>query len=206
MRDPIFLGSQAINYEDYLALEEKSKTKHEFTGGKIRAMAGGTPKHARLASNTFGRLFMALDGKPCQPLTSDQRVRVEEIHEGFYPDVLVSCPPEEFSPFDRNALTNPTLIVEVLSPSTRGYDKTQKFGAYSLLPSLRDLVFLEPDFVCLEHYHRESPQDEWRYRVYYKRTDVFTLEHLGVQLSLEEIYRNVDASEVLTLPLENSDK
>jgi len=74
-------------------------------------------------------------------------VRVEATGDAFYPDALVSCPPQEFSSFDRNALTNPTLILEVLSPATRRYDRSSKFAAYSQIELLRDIIFLETEFV-----------------------------------------------------------
>jgi Uma2 family endonuclease len=197
MRDSIYTPRPKTTYADYLEFEEKSQTKHEFCGNEIRAMAGGTPKHARLATNFLVRLGVGLDGQSCQPINSDQRVRVEATADAFYPDAIVSCPPQQFSPFDRNALTNPTLILEVLSPATRRYDRSAKFAAYSQIQSLRDIIFLETEFVQLEHFHRENAAQEWQFRGYFRREDRVRIESLGIELALEEIYRGVEATNAI---------
>lgn len=197
MRDPIYSPHTPISYADYLAADEASSKKHEFCGGAIRAMAGGTPTHSKLGTNALGELYSALRGRSCQPRNSDQRVRVDETGEAFYPDALVVCAPDEYSSFDRNALVNPTLILEVMSPSTREFDRTAKFASYSLIPSLRDVLFIESNFVRIEHYHRENAQTEWFYRAFYRRADSFSIESLQISLSLEAIYLGVDVPDAL---------
>ncbi|MGH8471968.1 MAG: Uma2 family endonuclease, partial [Gammaproteobacteria bacterium] len=109
-------------WAEYIALEASSNVKHEYLDGQIYAMAGGTPEHAALAAAVTGLLFPQLRGSPCRAHDADLRVRVPKTGLATYPDVTIVCGPSERDPDDRNAVTNPTLIVEVLSQSTEDYD------------------------------------------------------------------------------------
>ena len=119
------------SWADYLALEESSNVKHEFLGGQIYGIAGGTPEHAALKAAITGLLFAQLRGGRCRLHDADLRVRVPETGLATYPDVTVACGPLERHPQDQDAVTNPTLIVEVLSRSTADYDRGDKFEHYS---------------------------------------------------------------------------
>jgi Uma2 family endonuclease len=137
---------------DYLALEESSNVKHEFLDGQIYGMAGGTPEHAALAAAVIGLLFEQLRGGPCRAHDADLRVRVLETGLATYPDVTVVCGPLERDPEDENAVTNPTLIVEILSRSTEQYDRGDKFEHYKRIPSLLQYVLVS---------HREREMEVW---------------------------------------------
>ena len=140
------------SHADYLALEASSNVKHEFLDGQIYGMAGGTPEHAALAGAVVGLLFAQLQRGRCRVHDSDLRVRVLATGLATYPDVTVVCGPLERDPEDHNAVTNPTLIVEVLSRSTEEYDRGDKFEHYKQMPSLREYVLIS---------HREREIEVW---------------------------------------------
>jgi Uma2 family endonuclease len=129
------------SYVDYLALEASSNVKHEFLGGQIYAMAGGTPEHAALAAAVIGLLFAQLRGGNCRAYDADLRVRTPS-GLATYPDVTVICGPSERDEADPQSITNPTLLVEVLSRSTEEYDAGDKFEHYKTLESLRQYVLV----------------------------------------------------------------
>jgi len=139
-------------WSEYLALEDSSNVKHEFLDGQIYAMAGGTPEHAALAAATIGILFGQLRSGRCRVHDSDLRIRVLQTGLATYPDATVVCGPLERDPADDNAVTNPTLLVEVLSRSTEEYDRGDKFEHYKRIPSLRQYVLVS---------HREREIEVW---------------------------------------------
>jgi len=115
-------------FREYLELEARSELRHEFFDGAVYAMSGGSPDHSRLAANVI-TLATQLTGKACQAFTSDPLVRVLATGLATHPDVSVVCGSLERDPEDRNPVTNPVLIVEVLSPSTERYDREEKIAA-----------------------------------------------------------------------------
>jgi Uma2 family endonuclease len=130
-----------FTYGEYLALEASSNVKHEFLGGQIYAMAGGTPEHAALAAAVIGLLFPQVRGGNRRAYDADLRVRTPS-GLATYPDVTVICGPSERDESDPQAVTNPALIIEVLSRSTEEYDAGDKFEHYKTLPSLRQYVLV----------------------------------------------------------------
>ena len=143
------------SYAEYLIYERDSGMKHEYDGGEIIAMAGGTLRHSALAS----RISAALENgrKPgCVAFQSDQRVRILATGKATYPDALMVCDPIERDPADpnRTTITNPTLIVEVLSPTTEQNDRGDKWQHYQLLPSLQEYVLVSQSQPRVEHYRR----------------------------------------------------
>src|SRR5262249_42574691 len=143
------------SYEAYLAYERDSGMKHEYDDGEIIAMAGGSRRHNALAS----RISAALENgrKPgCVAFQSDQRVRILATSRATYPDVSMVCGPIEGDPADPNGatITNPTLIIEVLSPTTEQKDRGDKWQDYQLLPSLQEYVLVSQSQPRVEHYRR----------------------------------------------------
>lgn len=171
--------------EDYLQMETQSGEKHEFLQGQAYAMAGGTFNHARVAGNLFASLRQLLRGKPCQPMNSDMRVHTPSGLD-TYPDVSVYCGQPELGD-KQTTLLNPILLVEVLSPSTREYDRSSKFAHYRSIPGLQDYLLVDPEAVSVEHFHCLK-RDEWLLRVYSERDDVLVLDALGISLPLSEFY------------------
>lgn len=137
---------------EYVAFEASSNVRHEFLDGQIYGMAGGTPEHAALAAAVIGLLFGQLRGSRCRSYDADLRVRVLETGLATYPDVTIVCGPPQRDPEDDNAVTNPTLLVEVTSPSTESYDRGEKFRHYRRIASLRQYVIVS---------HRERTVDVW---------------------------------------------
>lgn len=133
------------SYGDYLALEAASNVRHEYLDGQIYGMAGGSPEHAALAASVVGLLFPQLMGGKCRAYSSDLRIRVPATGLATYPDVAVVCGPRQRDPEDDDAVTNPTLLVEVLSPSTERYDRGDKFEHYKQLDSLRQYLLVRQD-------------------------------------------------------------
>src|SRR3954453_6572610 len=128
-------------YADYLALEASSNVKHEYLGGQIYAMAGGTPEHAALAAAVIGLLFSQLRGTSCRAYDSDLRVRTPS-GLATYPDVAVVCGTTERDAADPQAVTNPVLLIEVQSRTTEEYDAGDKFEHYKSLGSLKQYVLV----------------------------------------------------------------
>ncbi|MFI5301564.1 MAG: Uma2 family endonuclease [Polyangiales bacterium] len=132
-------------FDEYLAMERASDVRLQWVAGEVFAMAGETPEHSLVKSNLVASMVVALRGKPCLALDSDQKVDILEGDLATYPDLTVVCGPLARSPRDPNALTNPTLVVEVISPSTEAHDLGFKTRHYKRLASLRQILFVWPE-------------------------------------------------------------
>ncbi len=146
--------------EEFVELEQYSNVRHEFFAGQIYAMAGGTPEHGTYCANVIALLSSQLQSMPCRVMTSDVRIRVGETGLSTYPDVSVVCGSAERDRRDANAITNPVVLVEVLSPSTEEYDRGEKLEHYKRMPSLREVLFVAHDTRRLE-VHRRHPDGSW---------------------------------------------
>lgn len=171
-------------YADYLALEASSNVKHEFLGGQIYAMAGGTPEHAALAAAAIGLLFAQLRGGRCRAYDADLRVRTPS-GLATYPDVTVICGPSERDDVDQQSVTNPTLIIEVLSRSTEEYDAGDKFEHYKTLQSLRQYVLVSHRERSVEVWTR-AEDGEWR-PVIVREGEIAKLS-IDARLDVHELY------------------
>ena len=182
----------SLTPEEYLAFERKATTKHEYFNGQIVAMSGASFAHNFITSNTANQLYNQLIDSECQVATSDMRVKVTEIDSYFYPDVVVVCgePRAEDDTFD--TLLNPTLIVEVLSPSTEGYDRGEKFEHYQQIASLKDYILISQDEVHVEHYYRQG--SEWLRNEFQELVDVLSLLSIDCELRLQDVYRRVEVA------------
>jgi len=172
---------------EYLALDAVSSDKHEFYDGQIFAMSGGTFNHSTIGLNVATALRNLLRGKPCQPMNSDMRVHTPSALD-TYPDISVFCGEPELSDNDRT-LHNPMVIIEVLSPSTRNYDRGDKFWHYRSIPDLQDYLLIDSESVNVEHHHRQS-KDEWLLHTYYSLADTISLDALGIELPLTMFYED----------------
>lgn len=171
---------------DYLALEASSNTKHEYLDGQIYAMAGGTPEHAALAAAVIGLLFGQLRTGRCRAYDADLRVRVLETGLTTYPDVTVVCGKREVDSEDVQAVTNPTLIVEVLSRSTADYDRGDKFDHYKTMPSLKQYVLVSYRDPSVEVWTRTG-EGTWTAEVF-GEGGVAKLECIQATLDIRELY------------------
>lgn len=179
-----------MRYAEYLALERSATQKHEYVNGRVYAMAGGSPEHARLAGAVIAALTTALRGKPCAAFSSDLRVRILATGRATYPDVTVVCGKLERAEDDPDAVTNPGVIVEVLSDTTESDDRGDKWAHYQRVPSLREYVLVSQRTQRIEVYSRDREQAGlWHYREHEAGAQV-ELPSLGVSLAVDDVYAN----------------
>lgn len=141
---------------DYLVWETAQDMRSEFINGEVYGMAGGTLEHNAATGATFATLRQHLKGTPCRAFVSDVKVQVEASSSFFYPDVVVTCQAADAANPQAQALTHPTLIAEVLSPSTAAFDRGGKFAHYRLLDSLQEYVLIDTDTPRVEVFRRNA--------------------------------------------------
>ena len=174
----------------YLAMEVVSEEKHEYYDGEIYLLAGGTREHSLIAVNTIVALGNKLASKPCEVYNSDMRSLVERSGLYTYPDVMVICGKVRMVERRNDTVTNPVLIVEVLSESTRDYDRGMKFNFYKQIPSLQEYVVVESERARVELYRR-GEKEAWTVEAYVNLDAVLPLTSVDCQVSLREIYSKV---------------
>jgi len=180
---------QSYDREEYLVLEQLTDVKHEFFHGAIFAMAGRTFNHAKITINIAIELVNKLRGKNCTLLGSDMRVHTPSGLD-TYPDVSVFCGKPELQDNQRTLL-NPSVIIEVLSPSTRNYDRGTKFALYRAIPCLQDYLLVDSEDVSVEHYRRLNSY-EWILHDYQDIKDQIPLTTLEESLNLRVIYEQIE--------------
>lgn len=177
-----------VSEEEYLRREREALDKSEYYAGAILAMAGGSTRHNRMCSAVTVSLGVQLRGRPCQPYSSDQRLMTPgRLYT--YPDVAVYCGKVELRPGTSDVATNPTVLVEVLSDSTREYDTGDKLEAYQQIPSLQHVLLVEPDEVAVTVVSRDN--GEWTSKRLTRRHDVVRLPAIGVEFPLSELYADL---------------
>ena len=179
---------QPYSFDDYIELEASSTIKHEFFEGEVWAMAGGSPNHAAIAANMVRLLSLALIEKRCQVFNSDVRIRVKETGLATYPDVSVVCDKIELDPVDRKGHTaiNPTLLVEVLSPSTETYDRGEKLAHYKRIDALQEILLVAHDEHRVDLWRRTT--DSWT-QLIFGPGQVVELESLHrIGLPVDDVY------------------
>lgn len=178
-----------VSVEDYLAGEEASEVKHEYLGGVVHAMAGGTNRHAAIATNAVTALGLRLRGKPCRASNSDAKVRIElpDHTRFYYPDAQVIC---RSNPGTDRFQDAPVVIVEVLSESTRRIDSGEKRDAYLTIPSLQVLLLVEPDQPLVIAYRRREGGG-FEAGQYDDLEAVIDLSAIGIELPLAEFYSDL---------------
>jgi Uma2 family endonuclease len=173
-----------MTYDEYLALEASGAEKHEYVNGEVLAMAGCSPEHGRLASR-FARLVGAtLTGRPCDTFSSDVRIRIESTKRSTYPDLSIVCGKLERSADDPNAITNPRVIVEVLSESTEAADRGDKWAHYQRIPSLEEYVLVSQHEQRVEVFRRG--EQGWVYEAV--TSGRVELPSVGGSVELDELY------------------
>jgi Uma2 family endonuclease len=171
--------------EDYLGVEEMSGVRHELVDGQIFAMAGGTPEHAALAASAVVLLGSKLRGNPCRPYSGDLRIRVLATGLATYPDAAVICGEPVRDPSSATHVTNPSVIIEVLSPSTEAYDRGEKREHYQQIDALREYVLISQHQRRVEVFRRVD--SGWTHDVHDAGSTI-DLASLGISLSTDELY------------------
>jgi Uma2 family endonuclease len=173
------------SFAEYLELEAASNTRHEYWNGEIYAMGGGSPAHAALAMAVGASLVAQTRGGPCRVFSSDLMVRVKASGMATYPDVTVVCGELEPDPDNPNAVTNPVVLIEVLSESTGAYDRGEKLEQYKTIESLQTVLLISQTSCRVEAHHRNARGFD---------TEVLTtgqtcaLDCVGAALDLDAIY------------------
>lgn len=181
-----------MSYAEYLERERVTGVRHEWLRGEVWAMAGGTPDHSGIAANVIQELGLALRGRPCRVYTSDLKLRIDATDRSTYPDVAVVCGPREVSKADPNAVTNPVVIVEVLSDSTEADDRGEKFAHYRRLESLRVYLLVSQRERRVEVFSRVDATGRWSFEEHAAGARV-TLPSLDVELEVDALYRDPSA-------------
>src|SRR6266568_693576 len=176
-----------ITPEQYLELERQAESKSEYFAGEIFAMAGASPEHSVITVNVTVTLGTQLRDSPCTAYSSDMKVRSSQEHYA-YPDVTVVCREAQFAGEEREVLLNPTLIVEVLSPSTEAWDRGGKFEQYRQRESLQEYVLIAQDRPHVERFARQA-EGQWLLTEVNGLEAVLALPSIGGELALAEVYR-----------------
>lgn len=177
--------------EEYLAAEDLAVEKSEYYAGEVFSMAGGTLNHNQIIIN-FSIVFgIAFKKRDYRVFAGDVKLHVPSIESFTYPDILVIAGQPEYWQERRDTLCNAHLIIEVLSNSTKDYDRAGKFEIYRNLPDLQDYILVSQDKIHVEHFVKQAPQ-QWLLTEYNKLSDVFSIAQLGETLALTDIYDKVD--------------
>ncbi len=177
--------------EEYLRLERQADHKSEYLNGEIFAMAGATPHHVLIVGNIVTQLNLQLRNRPCTVYSNDLRVQVSSTGLYTYPNVVVVCDKLQFSDEQKDTLLNPGLIVEVLSESTKDFDRGEKFEHYRALASLAEYILIAQDKYHVEQFVRQ-PDNRWILWETNRLEDTVILSSINCELSLAEIYNKVE--------------
>jgi Uma2 family endonuclease len=175
--------------EEYLTLERSASCKSEFHDGQIYAMTGASRKHNLITINIARELSLQLKKRPCEAYANDMRVKAAEARSYHYPDIVVVCGAPQLEDAHMDTLINPTLLIEVLSPSTEAYDRGGKFAHYRKVTTLREYLLVSQDQGSIERYVRQG--DVWILTEAVGLDASVPLESIDCVLSLREIYDKV---------------
>jgi Uma2 family endonuclease len=183
--------------EQYLEIERRAEFRSEYYQGEMFAMAGplamadARRNHNLLAGNAFAQVHAQLRRRPGEVYSNDMRVRVGTAEFYTYPDIVIICGEPRFLDTELDTLLNPTVIIEVLSPSTEAYDRGKKFELYRSLDSLREYIMVSSDRIQIERYSRQA-EGKWLLTAASRLEDTIELESAGCALSLADVYERVE--------------
>ena len=177
--------------EEYLELETAAEYKSEYRDGLIIPMAGGTPNHNQIAVNLSAALNFALKGQPYRVFTSDLRLWIPQARLYTYPDVIVVSGQLQFAESRRDTITNPLIIVEVLSESTANYDRGEKFRFYRTIPTLQEYILISQSEMHVEQFAKTA-DNKWILSEDDQENSILTLNSIQFQISLRDIYDKVE--------------
>lgn len=186
-----------LTAREYLARESRAEFKSEFFNGEMFAMAGGSPRHNFILENLSGEIFARLKGGACRAVSSDQRILVERTGLYTYPDLLIVCGRLELDPENSHTITNPTAIIEVLSPSTEKYDRGAKFRNYQQIPSLNEYVLVAQDEAVIERFVRLA-DGSWGFVSFVGLEAALAFTTVPVQIPLTDVYAGISFDEPAT--------
>lgn len=178
---------QKMTVEEYLAWEAQQEIRHEYVNGEVFAMTGTTIPHNDIALNFYTALRPHIRSRGCRMNVSDVKLQVSFQSRYYYPDVIVSCDPQDLN--SRQFIQNPKIIVEVISPSTSAKDRDEKFTCYLKIPTLQEYILIDSQKIFVERYCRGDGR-MWLY-YYYTAGEIITLSSIGFDLPIALLYEDV---------------
>jgi Uma2 family endonuclease len=187
IREPIpAYGKVRLSIAEYLAFERESQEKHEYYRGEVFAMSGASGRHNIIFANLFGELLSKLKGKSCYPYGSDMRLHIPQNSLFTYPDISVYCGDVKLID-DDNAL-EPVVLIEILSPATRNYDRGDKFKLYREIPALREYILVDTETINIEVF-RLNKANHWELEEYTSPDHQLEILSLKLTLTVSELYK-----------------
>lgn len=176
--------------EEYLSYEDDAEYKSEYFNGEIIAMAGGSAEHSIICVNMMRRLSEKLDNRECFVFDSNMKLDIQTYNHFVYPDVMVVCGEIEFSRNRTDIIQNPVLVIEVLSPATRHFDRGDKFTFYRSIPSMKEYAMISQDEPMIEVYYKQNHKT-WIYTIAKGLDDSVQFRTLDIELPLKHIYHKI---------------
>ena len=176
-----------VSQEAYLETEREALDKHEYYQGEIFAMSGASVKHNRIFTNFFIDIGSKLKGKGCLPYSSDLRIHIPKNTFYTYPDISIICGEPELTDDKFDTATNPSVIIELLSKSTRNYDKGEKFTLYRDIDSLQEYILVDTEKIYVEK-HIRNADNSWQLTDYKSLENSFTISTINLSFLLKDIY------------------
>src|SRR5438046_2727493 len=181
-----------VSPEEYLSLERASEIKHEYYKGEVYAMSGASWKHNVIVKNINTIILPFLKGKPCNMFGSDLRIHIPENTLYTYPDFSIICGKAETT--DDDNITNPSVIIEILSKSTKDYDRGTKFNLYRSIETLKEYILIDSTSMIVEIYAKQN-DNSWNLKEYKQLSDSFHISTIGLTLFLKDVYDDVSFDE-----------
>jgi Uma2 family endonuclease len=182
-------NTQHYTIEEYLQMERASNVKHEYYQGEIFAMSGASNRHNIIFSNIFVGIGIQLKNTPCRPYGSDMRMHIPENTLFTYPDISIYCGNPITIDKEEDTVIQPTIIIEILSKSTRDYDRGGKFKLYRDIPTLKEYMLIDTEKIGVEVF-RINAHNQWELQEYKTLQQMVQLPTVGVSLSMQEIYND----------------
>jgi Uma2 family endonuclease len=180
--------------EEYLELEETAEYKNEYRDGEIVPMTGGTTNHNKIAGNFYAHLIFSLRGQDYQTYISDVRLWIPRYRLYTYPDVMVIEGKPIYAGTSKTTVTNPAFIAEVLSNSTKNYDRGDKFQAYRSIPEFREYILIDQYNFRVEQFSKKS-EGQWLFTEYEGENGILKLDSIEFQIPFNELYEGVELAE-----------
>lgn len=194
VREPaVAYNKQKYTIEEYLEMEQAASEKHEYYRGEIFSMSGSKVPHNNISGNLFAALHTKLKGKTCKPYISDQRIHIEKNTLFTYPDISIVCGKIETLDDDNWNILNPKVIIEVLSPSTKNYDRGEKFMLYRAIPSLKEYILVDSESIHIEAF-RLNESERWELEEYDDMETDLSIHAITESIRISEIYDGVTFS------------
>jgi Uma2 family endonuclease len=188
VREPaVAYGKQRLTIEEYLEYEKNSDVKHEYYQGEIFAMSGAKVGHNKIVMNVTLALGVRLRGKSCSPFNSDQRIHIPQNTLFTYPDISIVCGEVKTLNNDEFNVLNPSVIIEVLSPGTKNYDRGEKFKLYRDITTLKEYILIDSQFINIEAF-RLNTIGHWELEEYKSVKNTLEIPSIDVSIPISEIY------------------